>query len=118
MQMQAEQFKERISQIEQCVDEAKDAVQQSQASPELRQSVETLHQQAKQVKQQMQGGGGGGQQQAGQDQFQQAVNQLEQSADRAKQACRSAGNLDPKAQQAVQRAHDEISNLKKQVQMG
>jgi hypothetical protein len=50
--------------------------------------------------------------------LQQAVNQLEQSADRAKQACRSAGNVDQQTQQAVQRAHDEISNLKKQIQMG
>ncbi len=101
MQMQAEQFKERINKIEECVDEAKGAVQQGQVSPELRQSVEQLHQQ-----------------QIGQDQIQQAVNQLEQSADRAKQACRSAGNVDPQTQQAVQRAHDEISNLKKQIQMG
>jgi len=46
------------------------------------------------------------------------VSQLEQSGDRAKQACRSGGNVDPQTQQAVQRAHDEISNLKKQIQMG
>jgi uncharacterized coiled-coil DUF342 family protein len=116
MQMQAEQFKERISQIEACVDEAKDAVQQGQVPPELRQSVETLHQQARQVKQQVQASGG--QQQMGQDQIRQAVEQLEQSGDRAVQACRRAGNVDRQTQLAVQRAHDEISNLKKQVQMG
>jgi hypothetical protein len=33
------------------------------------------------------------------------------------QACRTGGNIDPQTQQAVQRAHDEISNLKKQLQM-
>jgi uncharacterized coiled-coil DUF342 family protein len=116
MQMQAEQFKERISRIEECADEAKDAVQQGQVTPELRQSVEQLHQQAKQVKQQVQGAGN--QQQMGQGQYEQAVNQLEQIGDRAMQACRHAGSLDQQTQQAVQRAHDEISNLKKQIQMG
>ena len=39
-------------------------------------------------------------------------------ADRAMQACRNAGNsVDPQLQQAVQRAHGEISSLKKQMQM-
>ena len=116
MQMQAEHFKERISRIEECLDEAKDAVRQSQASPELRQSVETLHQQARQLKQQVQAAGS--QKQMGQQDQQQQISQLEQSGDRAVQACRSAGNLDSKTQQAIQRAHDEISNLKKQIQMG
>ena len=46
MQMQAEQFKERISKIEQCADEAKDAVQQGQVTPELRQSVAAMQAQA------------------------------------------------------------------------
>jgi hypothetical protein len=46
------------------------------------------------------------------------VKQLEQTADRAKAACRTGGNVDSQTQQAVQRAHDEISNLKKQIQMG
>ena len=46
MQMQSEQFKERINKIEECADDAKGAVQQGQVSPELRQSVEQLHQQA------------------------------------------------------------------------
>jgi hypothetical protein len=42
--------------------------------------------------------------------------QLEQTGDRAVQACRSSGGqIDPQAQQAIQRAHDEISNLKKQM---
>jgi hypothetical protein len=143
--MQADQLKQSINRIEECVDEAKRAVQNS-SSPELKQCVDSLHQQARQVQQQadsqqqqgqgsqsqggqsqggqIQGGqsqGGqrqGGQNQAGQGQdgLRQAVMQLEQTADRAKQACRS-GNADPQAQQAVQRAHDEISNLKKQIQM-
>ena len=46
------------------------------------------------------------------------VNQLEQAGDRAMQACRKAGNVSPQVQQAVQRAHQEASQLKKQIQMG
>ena len=41
--------------------------------------------------------------------------QLEETADRAMQACRSAGNVDPQLQQAVQRAHAEASSLKKEM---
>lgn len=110
-------LKQGINRIEECVDEAQRAVQQSQSiPPEVRQSVESLHQQARQAKQSV-----NAQQQQGQDQEQlkQQVMQLEQSGDRAMQACRTAGNsVDPQAQQAIQRAHDEISSLKKQIQMG
>ena len=60
----------------------------------------------------------GAKQQMGQDQIQLAVSQLEQSGGRAVQACRNADKVDSKTQQAVQRAHDEISSLKKQIQMG
>ena len=44
--------------------------------------------------------------------------QLEQAGDRAMKALRNSGNVDPRVQQAVQRAHDEASDLKKQLQMG
>jgi hypothetical protein len=108
--MQQDQLKERISRIEQCADEAKRAVQAGSCPPELRQSVDTLHQQARQAQQ-----SAGSQQQMGQDGMRQTVMQLEQAGDRAVQACRKAGNVDQQTQQAVQRAHDEISNLKKQM---
>ena len=110
--MQAEQLKERINRIEQCADEAKMAVQQGSAPDDLRQCVDTLHQQAKQAQQ-----AAGGQQQMGQDSIRSAVMQLEQTGDRAVQVVRkSGGQVDPQTQQAVQRAHDEISSLKKQIQ--
>ena len=114
--MQAEQLKERIHRIEECADEARRAVQQGSVPQELRQHVDSLHQQAKQA--QMQVDSQQGQQMGqGQDSLRQAVMQLEQTADRAKQACQSGGNVDPQTQQAVIRAHDEISSLKKQIQM-
>ena len=113
--MQADQLKQRINRIEECADEAKRAVQQASGAPqELQQCVDSLHNQARQAQQSASSG-----QQMGEDSQRQAVMQLEQTADRAVQVCRkSGGNIDPQAQQAVQRAHDEISSLKKQIQMG
>jgi hypothetical protein len=112
--MQADQLKERINRIEQCADEAKRAVQQGSVPNELKQSVEQLHQQARQAKQDA----NSAQQQMGEEGLKKQVMQLEQTGDKAMQACRTGGaNIDPQAQQAVQRAHDEISNLKKQLQM-
>jgi vacuolar-type H+-ATPase subunit H len=111
--MQADQLKQSIKRIEECADEAKRAVQAGSAPQELRQCVDTLHEQARQAQQQM-----GSSQQQGQDSIRSTVMQMEQAGDRAVQACRSAGNVDPQTQQAVQRAHDEISSLKKQIQMG
>lgn len=111
--MQAEQLKECINRIEECADEAKRAVQAGSVPQELRQCVETLHQQAHQAQQQA-----GSQQQQGQSGLRDAVMQMEQTGDRAMKACRSAGgSVDAQTQQAVQRAHDEISSLKKQIQM-
>ena len=111
--MQVDQLKQSIHRIEECVDEAKRAVEQGNAPAELRQSVESLHQQARQAQQQADSG-----QQQGQDGLRNAVMQMEQAGDRAMQACRNAGNgVDPQTQQAVKRAHDEISGLKKQIQM-
>jgi len=111
--MQADQLKERINRIEQCADDAKRAVQQGSSRNELRQSVDQLHQQARQAKQDA----NSAQQQMGEDGLKKQVMQLEQTGDKAMQACRTGGNIDPQTQQAVQRAHDEISNLKKQLQM-
>lgn len=111
--MQADQLKERINRIEQCADDAKRAVQQGSVPSELRQSVDQLHQQARQAKQDA----NSAQQQMGQDGLKQQVTQMEQTGDKAMQACRTGGNIDPQTKQAVQRAHDEISSLKKQLQM-
>jgi chromosome segregation ATPase len=111
--MQADQLKERINRIEQCADDAKRAVQQGSVPNELRQSVDQLHQQARQAKQDA----NSAQLQMGEDGLKKQVMQLEQTGDKAMQACRTGGNIDPQTQQAVQRAHDEISNLKKQLQM-
>lgn len=113
--MQMNDLKQRIDLVEECADDAKDALMAGNAPEPLRESVQQLHQQARQARQ-MCAGGGNDQQMEGQ--VRDAVLQLEQTADRAMQACRQAGNVDPQLQQAVQKAHAEASSLKKQVQMG
>jgi hypothetical protein len=117
MQMQMSELKQRVDRIEECADEAERAMQSGSVPSNLRQCVDQMHQQAKQA-QQMCASGQSGQQQGDQSRVRDAVMQLEQAGDRAMQACREAGDVDPSLQQAVQRAHDEASSLKKQIQMG
>ena len=119
--MQMDQMQQSINRIEECADEAKRAVQSGSVPDQVRQCVDTLHQQARTAKHGMQQNAQqGGQQQQGQEaSFKQQVMQLEESGDKAMQAVRQAGNsIDPQTQQAIKRAHDEISGLKKQIQMG
>ena len=115
--MQTSELKQRIDRVEQCADEAKRAVQSGSVQDELRQCVDALHQQARQAQQacssQSQQGEHGDQ-----NSLRDAVVKLEQTGDRAMQACRNAGSVDPQLQQAIQRAHDEASSLKKEIQMG
>ena len=112
--MQINEVKQRIDRVEQCADDAERAIQAGSVSGELRQSVDAMHQQARQAQQAC----GSQQQQGDPSQLRNVVQQLEQAGDRAMQACRNAGNVDPSVQQAIQRAHEEASNLKKQLQMG
>jgi hypothetical protein len=113
--MQATEIKQGIDTIEECADEAKRAAMS--APGDLKQSVDQLHQQARQA-QQACSTAGGSQQQGDQARLREPVMQLEQAADRAMQAVRSAGNVDPQLKDAIQRAHQQASQLKKQVQMG
>jgi hypothetical protein len=108
--MQMNQVQQRINQIEQCADDAMAAVRSASAPDELRQCVNEMHRKARDAKQ-MCGT------QAGSDEGQvvRTVDDLEQAGDRAMKACRNAGSVDPQVQTAVQRAHDEISSLKKQL---
>jgi hypothetical protein len=106
--MQLSEVKKGIDRIEQCADDAERAIQSQSVQGELRQSVDAMHQQARQAQQQ----------QGDEKQLREAVMQLEQAGDRAMQACRNAGQVDPQVQQAIKRAHDEASKLKQQLQMG
>jgi hypothetical protein len=108
--MQIEQLKQRIARIEEYADQAKQACQNGSPSSELREAVGNLHQQASAAKHASQG-----QPSASEESLRRDALQLEAAADRAMQACRSAGNVDPQLQQAVQRTHAEASSLKKEL---
>jgi hypothetical protein len=114
--MQINDIKQRIDRVEECADQAERALQSGQVDPQLRQSIDAVHQQARQAQQACQSQS---QQQMGDaSQLRSVVEQLEQAADRAMDACRQAGNVDPQLKQAIQQAHQEASSLKKQIQMG
>ena len=112
--MQMNEIKQGIDRVEECADDAERAIQAGSVSGELRQSVDAMHRQARQAQQEC----SSQQQQGDPSRLREAVNQLEQAGDRAMQACRNAGQVDRQVQQAVQRAHQEASKLKKQIQMG
>ncbi|HEY8360831.1 MAG TPA: hypothetical protein VIL30_25515 [Ramlibacter sp.] len=106
--MDTQQLKQAIERIEQATDEAKAALKSGNVPDALRQQVEQFHQQASQAKK------SGASDEAS---LRQTVLQLEQSADRAKAACQQAGGgVSPELQQAVMRAHDEASRVKKQIE--
>jgi uncharacterized coiled-coil DUF342 family protein len=114
--MQFSEAKQRIDRVEQCADEAEQSIQQSASVPgELRQRIDEMHQRARQAQQAAKSQQ---QQQGDASSLKDVVKQIEQAGDRAMQACRNAGSVDQRVQQAVQRAHEEASQLKKQIQMG
>jgi uncharacterized protein Yka (UPF0111/DUF47 family) len=109
--MQMTQVKDSLDRIEQCIDQAADAMRQSnrQTPDELRRCVDDLHAQAREVRDMAQQSSDG-------SQLTSRIDRLEQTGDRAKQACQSAGGaVDPQLQSAVMQAHDQISSLKKQL---
>lgn len=108
--MQFEQVKQRIDRIEESADQAKQACQKGSPPSDLRECVARMHEQASATKHAMQG-----QESASEEIVRKDVMQLEDTADRAMQACRNAGNVDPQLQQAVQRTHAEVSSLKKEM---
>lgn len=109
--MNSQDLKDCIHRVEECADEAMRACASAQAPQQLKDSVQKLHQCAKDAETQASS-------QADENSLRQPVMKLEQAADQAMQACRSAGTVDQTLQQAIQRAHDEASKLKKQMEAG
>lgn len=110
--MQMDQMRESAERIEQCADDAMKAVQRagSGTPDDLRDTVKQMHQQARELRDVAR-------QASDQQQIAGKVETLEQTGDRAKQACRTAGSgIDQQLQSAVMRAHDEISSFKKQME--
>jgi len=108
--MQMTEVKDSLDRIEQCTDQAQAAMRQAKQTPdELRRCVDQMHAQAREVRDMAQ-------RSTDQGQLTSSIDQLEQTGDQAKQACRRGGaSVDAQLQSAVMQAHDQISNLKKQM---
>ena len=105
--MQAELIRQRLDRIEQYADEAKQAVKPASVPEDVRQGVESLHEQASEAKRNPL---------MDHVLYRETVLALEDLADEALQACRNAGGaLDPQVLHAVQRAHGELTRMKEEV---
>lgn len=87
--MNTQTLKNAIDAIESAADKAMAALKKGQVDADLQQRVEDLNQQAR-TKRSLNDP----------DQLQQAVLDIERSSDRARQACRSAAQVDPALQQS------------------
>ena len=110
--MDLKQIQERLNRIEECADEARSAMLGDVASSSaLRESVNEMHRQAREVRNMAQ-------QQQGSDvnHLVEQVESLEQIGDRAAEACQAGGSaVGSRLQLAIRRAHDAISGLKQQM---
>ena len=104
--MQPDQIKQQFAKVEQSVQQAAQACQADQSAPqELKDSVRELGDQSRQAHEFMQRA-------KDEASLRQCIDDLEESSDRAKQACESAGNVSAQVKDAVLRAHQTISQLK------
>lgn len=106
--MQLNEVKQRFSRVEQCIDDANRACEQSASAPQqLKESIRQLDQRSEQARQYFQG--------QDETRIRQCIDELEELSDRAMQACQQAGSIEPQLQQAVQQTHSELSSLKHQM---
>ena len=107
--METDKIKQQFAQVDQCVLQATQACQADRAAPqELKDSVRELGDQWRQAHEFMQGA-------KDEASMRQCMCDLEESSDRARQACESVGNASSKVKDAVLRAHQTISALKHQL---
>ena len=107
--MQAGQIRERLTKIEQCVDDAARACQVGRDVPdELRRAIDELEHESDRAKQMIETD-------TAEDHVRDCVDRLEELGDRAMRYCNEARVLDQTVQNAVTQAHDMISTLKHQL---
>lgn len=107
--MRSNEIKQRFDHIEQTIHQAAQACQSATGVPmEVKDSVQQLDQKVTQAKKVIQ---------QGQDEtlIQECVDDLEQLGDQARDACTRADTVDPELKSAVMQAHDELSQLKRQL---
>lgn len=108
--MQAEEVRQRFTQIEQTIHQMSEACQQASGdvSDDLKKSIQQLDQRSGQARQELQ-------QMEDDDEIRQCVDELEELGDQAKAACERGGNVDQQLKSAVLQAHQELSQLKHQL---
>ena len=108
--MQAEEVRQRFTQIEQTIHQASQACERAGTNvpAELKNSIQQLDQQSTQARQQLQNA-------KDDQQIIDCVDQLEELGDKAKTACEQGENVDQQLKKAVLQAHQELSQLKHQL---
>ncbi len=108
--MQADEVRQRFSQIEQTIRQASQACERAGTGVpmDLKNCIQQLDSQSSQARQQLQ--------QAGDQQsIIDCVDQLEELGDQAKAACENQTGVDQQLKNAVMQAHQELSQLKHQL---
>jgi len=107
--MQANEVRQRFTQIEQTIHQATEACQRAgSVSADLKNSIQQLDERSGKAREELQ-------QTQDEDSIRQCVDELEQLGDRAKNACERADNVDQNVKNAVLQAHQELSELKHQL---
>ena len=108
--MQAEEVRQRFTQIEQTIHQMSEACQRAggDVSNDLKNSIQQLDQRSGQARQELQ-------QAQDEESIRQCVDELEELGDQAKAACERSGNIDQQLKNAVLQAHQELSQLKHQL---
>ena len=108
--MQANEVQQRVNQIKQTIHQACQACDSAGDSipSNIKSSIEKLGQRSDQAAKTLQ-------QSSDEASIRKFVDELEQLGDQAKTACDSAANVDQKVKDAVNKAHQELSQLKHQV---
>ena len=108
--MQANEVQKRVSQIKQTIQLASQACDSAGDSVpgDIKSSIEKLGQRSDQATKTLQ-------QSSDEASIRQCVDELEELGDQAKTACEGAANVDQKVKDAVNKAHQELSQLKHQV---
>jgi phage shock protein A len=106
--MELNRIKEQFGKVEQSISRATQVCQEAKSAPqELKDCVRQMSAQSQQARQMVQGND--------EQAIRRCIDELEESADRAKAACQKSGNLDPQLKDAVMQAHQQASSLKRQV---
>ncbi len=106
--MQISEIKRQFNHIEQTIDQATQVCKMSPGvPPELKQCITELDRQTDEARQVMQS--------QDESRIRECVEDLEELGDRAKRACESADNVDEGVRDAVMQAHNELSDLKRQL---